>query len=667
MRRGMCLIIVAVVLAGGSSAPADRKAAESQPAGPGDAMIHAYLSRLARQLDAGFDAPLPGAGDWAATRDRWKQEYLYMLGLCPMPQRTPLNPVVTGTLQRDGYAVDKLYFESQPRLYVTANLYRPTNVPAGTKLPAVLYVCGHGHRGPEGVKVGYQANPIWFAKHGYLCLIVDTVERGEIKGVHRGLYSEGRRWWLSRGYTPAGVECWNGIRGLDYLASRPDVDADRLAVTGISGGGASTFWIAAADERVKAAVPISGLSDLGHYVVNNGVDKHCDCMFMPNTFAWPWARIAALVAPRALMFIDSDQDALFPADGHERVIRRLERLYKSLGATDKLDSLLSVGDHAYRKDIRQAAYRFINLHLKNDPAVVTDSEEDLVTDKSDLQTCPIPPKDLCVFPDGRGLPTDSINATIDERFVPMAKVDPPAAGEFDIWKRMLLSELRRVPFRALPERAEPAVKIADVSPGVLRIGSEDGIEYRLVSRSVFAHRKRVPFVLLVDLEDQPDSHAWLAPLVDGASWIYACQPRGVGDLRWSTKSPPNRVERELALVGRTVDEGRLLDVIGAARYMRQRTGMSILVAGEGAAGVLAVYAAILDPDIAGAIVKDPPASHMDPAAPQFLSVLRVCDVPEAMGLIAPKPLTVVGGRDELVSRARAAYTAAGAMNFLTVR
>jgi len=667
MKRETCLAFLAVVLAGGSSAPAGKKAAESQPAGPSDVMIHAYLSRLARQIDAELDAALPKADDWPATRDRWKQEYLYMLGLSPMPQRTPLNPIITGTLQRNGYVVDNLYFESQPRLYVTANLYRPANVPAGAKLPAVLYVCGHGNRGPEGVKVGYQANPIWFAKHGYICLVVDTVERGEIKGVHRGLYSEGRRWWLSRGYTPAGVECWNGIRGLDYLVSRPDVDADRLAVTGISGGGASTFWIAAADERVKAAVPVSGLSDLGHYVVNNGVDGHCDCMFMPNTFAWPWTRIAALVAPRALMFIDSDQDPLFPADGHERVIRRLERLYKSLGANDKLDSLLSVGDHAYRKDIRQAAYRFINLHLKNDPAVVTDSEEDLVTDKRDLQTCPIPPKDLCVFPDGKGLPTDSVNATIDERFVPMAKVDPPTTGEFDTWKGKLLSELRRVPFRALPARVAPAVKIAGVSPDVFRVGSEEGIEYRLASRSVSNHGKSVPLVLLVDLENKANAHAWLAPLVDAASCIYACHPRGVGDLQWNTKSPPNRVEREFALVGRTVDEGRLLDVIAAARHMRKHTRMSILVAGEGAAGALAAYAAVLEPDIAGAIVKDPPASHMDPAAPQFLSVLRVCDVPEAMGLISPKQLTVVGGKDELVSKVKAAYTAAGATNLLTVR
>ena len=101
-----------------------------------------------------------------------------------------------------------------------------------------------------------------------------------------------RWWWHSRGYTPAGVEAWNGVRGIDYLVSRPDVDPERIAVTGISGGGAATFWVAAADERVKVAVPVSGMADLESYVANRVINGHCDCMFLYNTFQWPWTRIA---------------------------------------------------------------------------------------------------------------------------------------------------------------------------------------------------------------------------------------------------------------------------------------------------------------------------------------------------------------------------------------
>src|SRR5881296_959217 len=148
--------------------------------------------------------------------------------------------------------------------------------------------------------------PASCARHGYVCLMVDTLQLGEIAGIHHGTYREGRWWWLSSGYTPAGVECWNGIRGIDYLVSRPDVDPEKIGVTGISGGGAATFWIAAADERVKVAVPVSGMADLQSYVPNRVINGHCDCMFLYNTYQWPWTRIAALVAPRPLLFVNSD-------------------------------------------------------------------------------------------------------------------------------------------------------------------------------------------------------------------------------------------------------------------------------------------------------------------------------------------------------------------------
>ena len=657
-----------IVLAGAPAALAGPKVAESQPAEPGDEMIHAYLAGLATQLDAGFNQMLPKADEWDQVRSQWKQEYLYMLGLWPLAERSLLNAVITGTLQGDGYVVDKLYFESRPHLYVTANLYRPANVPAGTKLPAVLYVCGHSNCGPVGVKVGYQCHPIWFAKHGYVCLIVDTLSRGEIKGVHRGLYSEGRRWWLSRGYTPAGVECWNGIRAIDYLVSRPDVDAGRIAVTGISGGGASSFWIAAADERVKVAVPISGMSDLQFYVGGNGVDRHCDCMLLHNTFEWPWTRIAALVAPRPVLLVNSDHDELFPVDGNERIINRLERLYGILGAGDMVDAVVSVGEHAYRKDIRQAVFRFINMHLKGDPSIVTDSEQDLYQEEGDKRTYPIDPKDLCVFPDCKGIPADQLNATIDEHFVPMAKVEPPAAGRFDAWKKNMLAELRRVTFRTLPDRVPAAQVLADLSPNNMRMVSEEGIAFHLINMRVSATDKPLPVIIVIDLQNKPESYEWLDPVTKSTDWIFVCQPRGVGDTRWNTQSPPNRVERECALVGRTVDAGRVWDVIATARYLAERRpGTSILVAGERAAGVLAAYAALLEPEIAGVIIKDPPASHMDPAAPQFLNVLRVCDVPEALGMIAPRPLTIMGGNDSLVEKIKVIYTAAGAVDRLALR
>jgi dipeptidyl aminopeptidase/acylaminoacyl peptidase len=226
---------------------------------PGDQMIQDYLSREAERLDGTMLENVKSPADWEKLRPRYKEEYLYMLGLWPLPEKTPLQPKVTGTLQGDGYIVEMLHYQSRPHLYVTGNLYRPAKIKQGERLPAVFYVCGHSGMGRDGNKTAYQSHGIWFARHGYICLVVDSLQLGEIAAIHHGTYREGRWWWHSRGYTPAGVECLNGMRGIDYLSSRPDVDGQRIAVTGISGGGAATFWIAAADQRVKVAVPVSGI------------------------------------------------------------------------------------------------------------------------------------------------------------------------------------------------------------------------------------------------------------------------------------------------------------------------------------------------------------------------------------------------------------------------
>src|SRR5579884_227305 len=266
--------------------------AEPEKPPPGDAMIERYLQKETERLSQRFLDGAKTRNEWEARKPRLRREYFDMLGLWPLPEKTPLCATITGTVERGEITIEKLHFQSRPGLYVTGNLYRPkasgVSNPPGAKLPAILYVCGHSGRGRDGNKTAFQDHGMWFASNGYICLILDTLQLGEIAGKHHGTYNLGRWWWQARGYTPAGVECWNGIRAIDYLLSRPDVDADRIGVTGISGGGAATFWIAAADERVKVAVPVSGMSDLESYVSHKVINGHCDCMFLVNTYGWNW-------------------------------------------------------------------------------------------------------------------------------------------------------------------------------------------------------------------------------------------------------------------------------------------------------------------------------------------------------------------------------------------
>jgi len=146
-----------------------------------------------------------------------------------------------------------------------------------------------------------------------------------------------------------------------------------------------------------------------------------------------------------------------------------------------------------------------------------------------------------------------------------------------------------------------------------------------------------------------------------------CEPRGIGETKWTRKNPPNYVERSHALLGRTVDAGRVWDILAAAGYLAAGEGQpAVFVAGKGAAGVLAAYAAALDERIAGATLVSPPASHMAPNAPQLLNVLRVCDVPAALALLAPRPLSILGSPADDFASTSAAYAAAGARQKLKI-
>ncbi|HVS38968.1 MAG TPA: prolyl oligopeptidase family serine peptidase [Gemmataceae bacterium] len=647
--HAVALTFIAALTAGLLAGAADEPASK-----PGDDSIDAYLAQEAAKLS---ERALDGAKtreEWEARRPRLRQEYFDMLGLWPLPEKTPLNAKVTGTLERGDVTIEKLYFQSRPGLYVTGDLYRPKK--SEGQLPAILYVCGHSNKGRDGNKTDYQDHGMWFASNGYVCLIIDTVELGEIHGEHHGTYSKGRWWWHSAGYTPAGVECWNGVRAIDYLISRPDVDPDRIGVTGISGGGAATVWIAAADERVKCAAQVSGMSDLECYVSEKVVNHHCDCMLFYNMDGWDWTAIAALIAPRPFLFANSDADSLFPMDGNRRIVDRLRTLYGFYGKSDLLDEYVSRGGHGYRLDLRVAVFQWINKHLKKDAGPVKDADFP-----------PIAGKDLRVFPEDKDIPQDALNVKIDETFVPRAEVKPPTEGEFAAWKKGLMAGLRERPFHAFPDRIPAAANTGDSVKGPAGgslLTTEPPLRVLLTPpKSQDAAKDGLLIVLNPD-EDVPAAPPeWAEPYAAGT--IRMISPRGgkaYGE--WTKASPPNYVRRAEALLGRTVDEGRVWDVAATVRYLNEQDkGMRTWrVAGRGQAGVIAAYAALFEPSIKEVIVVDPPASHMD--GPYFLGVLRVLDTPDALGMLAPTPLTLIGAKDKAFDRTEQIYQAAGAADKL---
>ncbi len=270
------------------------------------AMATNQLKQIAAEISARCLREIRTLDDWKKERPVLRQQLRYMLGLDPLPARTPLMARLTGRLDRAAYRIEKLVFQSLPGLYVTGNFYVPKE--ATGPAPAILYLCGHSPN-PLGAKVEYQDRAIWFASHGYPCLVLDTLEFGEVAGIHHGTHNLNMWHWLSLGYTPAGVEVWSAIRALDYLETRPEVDRDHLGVTGISGGGVMTWYTAAVDERVAAAAPVCSTFTFGSQAAHWLASGQCDCIYYHNTYQWDFPAVAALIAPRPLLILSGQKFA----------------------------------------------------------------------------------------------------------------------------------------------------------------------------------------------------------------------------------------------------------------------------------------------------------------------------------------------------------------------
>ena len=570
---------------------------------PGRAMIDAYFARQVKQISDACLTDLTTKENWEKRRPEMRRQFLEMMGLWPMPERTDLKATVTGTVEAEGFVVEKLHFQSRPGLYVTANLYKPKD--AGTKkYPTILYVCGHGNVVENGVsygsKVSYQYHPAWFAKHGYVCLILDTLQLGEIKGEHHGTYKLNQWWWQSRGYTPGGVELWNAIRALDYLETRPDVDANKIGVTGRTGGGATSWWVAAADDRPAAIAPIAGIADLESHVCKGYTDRlkdgviagHCDCMYMVNTYRWDFAQVAALAAPRPLLLGNSDADDIFPVPGYRSIAAKVRKVYDLYGKADDFVLLETKGPHQDTPELRIGINKFMNKWLKGD--TTTKVEDDLPPK--------LPAAALKVFAE---LPKKSKNGNIEETFVPIVKppVIPVYKSNAEAWwekeKICLKEELKATCFGGWPRDETPTkmkLKSDDTVSGQhvrsYEFESEPGVSLRMIR---IANKGTTPNRTIAYILNDNEFRIWASRFgsrlsqkvfgqpvevdetnpnlkVDFPSWPFAfvlIMPRGIGPSKWAESGSPDdiHIRRRFALIGQTLEGQRVWDVLAALRAL----------------------------------------------------------------------------------------------------
>lgn len=650
----------------------------------GDQMIAEYFRVETARISDACLSEIKTLDDWNAKKGEYRRQLLEMLGLDPLPEKTDLKAEVTGRVEHEEFFVENVHFQSRPGLYVTGNLYVPKNVDPAKPLPAILYVCGHGASKKDGVsygnKVTYQHHGAWFARNGYVCLTIDTLQMGEIEGIHHGTHRYGMWWWLNRGYTPAGVEAWNCVRALDYLETRPEVDKTKFGVTGRSGGGAYSWWIAAIDERIKAAVPVAGITDLQNHVVDGCVEGHCDCMYMVNTYRWDYAQVAALVAPRPLLISNTDSDGIFPLDGVVRTFEQVRRIYRlhepaMKGASANVALNISPGPHKDTQELQLHAFRWFDKHLKGEEKPIEMAAVKFFE-----------PEQLKVFDK---LPADEINTKIHESFVPTAapaKV-PANKAEWEMMRDQWRHSLVEKSFRGWPQ-ANEALEIDvvfDVEREGVRIqaidfNSQPGVRLRMfVIRRPKATDIKVAGLAIMDDEDWSDMLTILksrvadelkdedfpasknnilfspeqlitkiGPLEMPHQALIMISPRGLGRHRWD-QSERKQVQhqRRLYLLGQTLEGQQVWDVRRAIQAIRQDPELAnvpLTMREQGRAAGLALYAAVCEPNVATLELYDLPTSHSD--GPYFLNVNRYLDMPQAVAMAAERSKVVLYQDDD---------------------
>jgi len=345
---------------------------------PGSMLIH-YLTGQAmvhyEERDREIEK-LKTRDDWLKRQQYVKDKLMELVG--PFPEKTPLNPQVTGTIKMDGYRIDKIVFEAMPDYYVTGCLYIPDKIKG--KVPAILNVIGHNQEAFRAPL--YQVLNINLVKKGMIILAIDPPGQGE----HVQYYDTevgfsavgytvvehnyfGNQCFLS-GSSAARYFIWEGIRAIDYLVSRKDVDPERIGVTGFSGGGTITSYVSAFDERVKVSVPCSWSTMNRRLLETKGSQDGESLFFHGIAERITFEDLVEVRAPKPTLMTFTSRDEYLCMQGAREAYAEAKVAYKALGSEDNIQLVEDDSKHWMTPKIRLDIYEFFLQHfdLPADPA-----------------------------------------------------------------------------------------------------------------------------------------------------------------------------------------------------------------------------------------------------------------------------------------------------------
>ncbi len=353
---------------------------------PGDMMSH-YLRRLAQQK---FE-------DWkvqyeqrktpeqiAKYQKRLREKFIEAIG--GLPERTPLNPQVTGIVSRDGYRVEKILLESQPKHHVSALLFLPDAGKYTPPYPGVLVPCGHSANGKA--HDAYQTMGALLALNGMAGLVFDPIDQGE----RSQMPSQLPRLAGTRAHTMLGIgsillgrntasfEIWDGMRAIDYLQSRPEVDPKRIGCTGNSGGGTQTSYLMSLDERIIAAAPSCYITGFERLLDTIGPQDAEQNIHGQIAFGMDHADYLMMRAPMPILICAATED-FFDITGVWNSFRYAKRLYTRMEFAERIDLLENDAGHNYNRLQRQGIVQWMSRWLLEKDQPITEPEIKLLSDE----------------------------------------------------------------------------------------------------------------------------------------------------------------------------------------------------------------------------------------------------------------------------------------------